>query len=502
MTVVKRVCFGLGGGLAAILALSPAALAGPIVDPHIVQAPETEGQRVGRGLCGPGELATGANGNSVRYHSEPIVRNGVPVGWKSDLARGTTPSPVCIPQTQIPGTTVKSRHGEGEFTVSCGPGMSAMGGGASVDNFDDQRVARSEPTFTSEGRPTGWKVNFQVADPRLAGRTGSVYAICTPRQEVPGLRVFSAHARDGDLRVRCPDAAQATGAGGGLDQPSAFGRQGITWIYVRAAATDTHPDGAVANSFSNSLTAYVICNTAPFPEPPGALTLTTVGQSGAGPAEAYCGENQEAVGGGGGIEDRSLHRIAPLLSNTGSPIGWQSVSQGNSGHAADVICGTVEHTYVALNTGAGEFAASCDVGDVALGGGVAASEDGARIVRSEPVKNSAGVPTGWKGSIVKGNPGTAAGGTVYAICGLASVVGPIRVHDRYHPSWERTSADECPGYGRMTGAGAGLDGPGFDNALNEIRLGGDPPHPTAPDTVRTSISGTSGYTSYLICLGG
>lgn len=64
----------------------------------------------------------------------------------------------------------------------------------------------------------------------------------------------------------------------------------------------------------------------------------------------------------------------------------------------------------------GEVKISCPSGMVATGGGVGADlRESMYVARTEPTRNSAGKPIGWKADVRTRN-GAAGSGTVYVVC--------------------------------------------------------------------------------------
>lgn len=63
----------------------------------------------------------------------------------------------------------------------------------------------------------------------------------------------------------------------------------------------------------------------------------------------------------------------------------------------------------------GETTIACDAGQIATGGGVGADNPyDTYVARSEPTQR-AGVPTGWKGTLIR-KDGLDSSGTIYVIC--------------------------------------------------------------------------------------
>ncbi len=171
--------------------------------------------------CGKGTAIGGGTRTNSGYltRTEPVVPSPGqdPSAWKGRAgADGAAITTICT--GPVPGISLVSAYGAGEFKVSC-PGIDlATSGGVGVDDPTSEVITRSEPTLDLGRRPTGWKANIQGGS-----QTGTVYAICISRLEAPRIFVYPTYVNIADGLgdyAECQGDGRLTGAGAGVDDPT------------------------------------------------------------------------------------------------------------------------------------------------------------------------------------------------------------------------------------------------------------------------------------------
>src|SRR5215210_1594765 len=95
------------------------AQAGSFVDPHLFIDSPGPAKGTAKTFCPPGEIATGGSARAgMIRRSEPIIENGLPVGWKrlgGNPPFDTVDGPelteaICVRKSELPGVQVLNKY--------------------------------------------------------------------------------------------------------------------------------------------------------------------------------------------------------------------------------------------------------------------------------------------------------------------------------------------------------------------------------------------------------